>query len=124
MAGTCTIVEETVRPVKKVKWTWAADSAGAQAAAASRQTTEIYTGVIERLVTIPDGSSAPTANYDIEILDQDSTDVLMGAGANRHSANTEQVNAASLGIVANDKLTINLASIGLSGAGVTILYIK
>jgi hypothetical protein len=56
--------------------------------------------------------------------DQDSTDILMGAGANRHSANTEQVIASSLGIIANDKITINVTSAGSSNAGAVIVYIR
>jgi hypothetical protein len=124
MAATCVITEETYGSMKKIKWTWQVDSAAAQAAAASRQTSNAYNGAIERFVTIPDGSSAPAANYDVTILDQDSTDVLVAAGASRHSANTEQVLASSVGVVANDKLTISVANGGASGAGVAILYIR
>ena len=36
------------------------------------------------------GATAPTANYDIVINDPNSLDVLQGAGANRHTSNTEQ----------------------------------
>ena len=89
------------------------------------QTTYAYNGAIERLVTIPGaGSSAPSANYDIAMSDQDSTDVLLDGGQNRHSANTEQVGAASLGIIANDKITFNVTSAGSSNGGTAILYLR
>ena len=88
-------------------------------------TTEYYSGKVELLTTVPDGSSAPAANYDITVKDKSSVDILAGAGANRHSANTEQVVAASLGAVANSKLTFAVASAGSSsGAGTIYLYIR
>lgn len=88
------------------------------------QTTYAYNGVIQRLVTDPDGSAAPTDDYDITITDEDGYDVLMGAGANRDTATTEQVLATSLGCVANDKLTLNVANAGSAKAGVVVLYIR
>ena len=124
MAGTCTITEETYGSMKKVKWVWATDSGALQAAAASRVTTNVYNGAIQRLVTIPDASSAPSASYDVTVLDQDSTDVLMGAGMNRAAASTEQALAATLGVVAYDTLTLSCASTGASVAGTVIVYIR
>ena len=124
MAATCTITEERFGSMKKVKWVWQVDSGGSQIAAASRQTTYTYNGAVQRLVTIPNGSSAPTASYSVAILDQDSTDTLIGGGASRHSANTEQVLGVSLGVVANDRLTLSIASAGASGAGTVIVYIR
>lgn len=124
MAGTCTITEETYGSMKKVKWVWTTDSGASQAAAASRTTSYAYNGAIQRLVTIPDASSAPSASYDVTVLDQDSTDVLMGAGASRAAASTQQVLAASLGVVANDTLKLNCASTGASTAGTVIVYIR
>ena len=105
MAGTCTVVEETYGSMKKVKWTWTTDSASAQAAAASRTTSGVYNGVTQRLITIPDGSNAPSASYSVAVLDQDSTDILIGGGGSRAAAATEHVVAASLGVIANDTMT-------------------
>jgi hypothetical protein len=125
--GTCTLTEETFGTIKKVKWVWTVASSSAspaQAAAASRTTTHVYNGAIQRLVTIPDASSAPTASYDVTVMDQDSTDVLMGGGASRHSANTEQVLAVNLGVVAYDTLKLSIASTAASTAGTVIVYIR
>jgi hypothetical protein len=116
-----TITEETFGSVKKITFAWATLSSSSGGVTAA--TSNAYSGEVRRLVTVPGaGSSAPTASYDIAVSDQDSTDVLMGGGANRHTANTEQVNAASLGIVANDTLTINVTNAGSSNAGTAYLY--
>ena len=55
---------------------------------------------------------------------KDEQDVLMGAGANRDTADTEQVLASLLGYVANDKLTLNVSSAGNAKKGTTIVYIR
>jgi hypothetical protein len=120
MAGTIAVVEELVGSVKKIAWTWTATAGGA----ADLVTANAYNGAIERLVTVPDSGTAPTDNYDITVTDEDGTDVLMGAGANRDTLVTEQVLASSLGVVANDKLTLNITNAGSGGKGVTYLYIR
>ena len=97
MAGTVTVSEETHGTIKKLAWAWTSDASGDVSGTA---TTNAYSGSIERLVTVPDGVDAPTADYDVTLLDQDSTDVLIGAGIDRHTSTTEQVLASSLGIVA------------------------
>lgn len=120
MAGTVTVTEETVGSIKKIKFTWTASAGGA----ADGATTGTYNGALQRLVTVPDTGTAPTNLYDITVADEDGTDVLMGAGADRSSTNTEQVLASSLGVVANDTLTIHVTNAGNAGKGVTYLYIR
>jgi len=84
-----------------------------------------YNGALERLVTVPGtGGAAPSASYDITVLDQDSTDVLMGAGLSRAAASTEQVKAASLGVIANDTMSIVVANAGASNSGVAYVYLR
>jgi len=122
--GTVTITEETFNTVKKVKFEWTSVNGGGDAGKASKTTSNAYTGEIIRLVTIPDAVDVPTDNYDIVINDEDSTDVLMGAGANRDTANTEQVLASSLGCVANDKLSLSVENAGNAKQGTTIIYIR
>ena len=123
MAGTATVIEETHGSVKKIRWDWSISSSSS-GAVTGVTTTKVYNGVLERLVTIPNASTAPSASYDITVKDQDSTDTLMGAGANRATAATEQVLAASLGCVANDTLTLTVANAGSSCAGVAIVYLR
>lgn len=115
-----TITEETFGAVKKIAFVWTSDAAGA----ASGTTDGVYSGSVERLVTVPDGVAAPTDLYDIVVNDEDDTDVLMGAGANRATATTQQVLASSLGIVANDKLSLAVSNAGNAKQGTVYLYIR
>jgi hypothetical protein len=120
MTGTVTIIEEEMTHLKKVRWAWISTAGGA----ASLATTRPFSGVIERLVTIPDAVDAPTTLYDITVTDEDGADILMGAGANRSATVTEQVLASSLGCVANDLLTLNISAAGNAKKGVVVLYIR
>jgi hypothetical protein len=122
-----TITEEIFRsspqdpnPVKKIIFDWTSDAAGD----ATGTTTNAYTGELLRFITVPDGVSAPTALYDVVINDEDSTDALIAAGANRSATVTEQVIASSLGAVANDKLTIVVSNAGNTKKGKAYLYIR
>ena len=126
MAESCTIVEETFGTMKKIAWTWVSSAAGAVGGGAvSTTTSNAYTGEVRRLVTVPAAAgSAPSDNYDIVINDGDTTDVLIGAGANRDTANTEQVLATSLGVVANDTLTLLVTNAGDTKGGTVYLYIR
>lgn len=120
--GTVTITEETFGSVKKITFAWTSDASGN---VSGTLTTKSYNGALERLVTVPaGGGSAPTNLYDITMLDQDSTDVLMAAGADRSSANTEQVQRTSLGVVANDKLELRIANAGNAKSGTVYLYLR
>ena len=124
MAESVTIVEEkfgnSIEPVQKIAFTWVSAADGT----ATGQTTNPYTGEVIRLVTVPSGATAPTDDYDVIVNDEDTTDVLMGAGADRDTANTEQVLASSLGCVANDKLTLEIANAGDAKGGTVYLYIR
>lgn len=120
--GTLTLTEEVFSSVKKITFAWTCDASGN---VSGTSTTGAFTGEILRLVTVPAAAgSAPTDNYDIIINDEDGTDVLMGAGANRDTANTEQVLASSLGVVANDKLTLGISNAGNAKSGTVYLYIR
>lgn len=123
MASSVTIVETNDKslPVKKVKFTWVAHTDGVVTGVA---TSGVYTGKIEALYTDPDGSSAPTDDYDITITDSDGLDVLAGAGANRDTANNEIVLSSSLGCVVSSTLTFAVTNAGSGGAGVAYLFIR
>lgn len=125
MAAAITLTEQTTGTVKKIVWEWTSNASGDVTDAPSGETTVYaYSGKVEALVTDPDGTSAPTDDYDITILDEDGYDVLAGAGANRDTANTETVLASSLGIVANSKLTLTVANAGDTKAGIVTLYLR
>lgn len=118
--GTVTIVEEVFGSVKKVGFVWTSDAAGV---VSGTLTTKVYNGEILRFVTDP-SATAPTALYDVTILDDDGTDVLMGAGADRSATVTEQVLASSLGVVANDHLELRIANAGNAKGGTVWLYLR
>lgn len=121
MAMSCTVTEENMSHIKKIKFVWVSASDGT----ASGTTGGVYSGEILRLITIPGADTlAPSDNYDVAINDEDATDILMGAGADRDTANTEQVLASYLGCVANDTLSLSITNAGDSKSGTTIIYIK
>ena len=119
MAAQIATVVETGAGVKKIAWTWT--SATDETVVLS--TAKYYDGKLIALVTNP-GVTAPTDNYDVTVLDSDSEDVLVGAGIDRDTANTELVAEALLGAVANSKLTLSIANAGAVKDGVTYLYIR
>jgi len=118
---TITESDSSKTSLKKIVWDWACTDGGIVTGSV---TTGKYTGQIVRLITNPDAAGdAPTADYDIQVLDSDSADVLMGAGANRHTSNTEQVLASSLGFVYDSKFTLEITAAGDAKKGLVILYV-
>lgn len=116
-----TIAETRHTVVKKLKFTWVSASDGT----ATGTTTGAYDGKIENLTTVPAAAgSAPTDNYDLTLTDSDGVDVLAGGGANRDTANTEQVVASSLGVTAGSVLTLNVTNAGDTKGGVVYVYIR
>lgn len=123
MAGSSvTFTETRLGPVKKIKAVWVSDDT---TGAASGTTTFSYNGKVDLLTTVPaGGGSAPTDNYDIALTDADGVDVLAGGGANRDTANTEQVLGTSLGAVATSTLTLAITNAGNSKGGTVYVYIR
>ena len=126
MAASVTLTEETLGVIKKIKWAWTAHTDGKVATTTTNAvTTKTYNGEIVRLVTVPDATTAPSDNYTVQVFDGDNADVLMGAAtSNRDTANTEQVLASSLGVVANDTLTLYVEGAGSGGKGTVYLYVR
>ena len=114
-------VTETVHAsMKKLVFAWTSDAGGDVTIAS----VEVYDGKIISLQTNPDGVAAPTDNYDIVLNDVDGFDVLLGAGANRDTANTEDVASSSLGAVAGSKLTLVVSNAGNAKQGVVTLFVR
>lgn len=126
MAESCTITEETYGTVKKIKWVWVSAADGTVGEAlVNTTTTNAYSGEVRRLVTVPaTGGDQPDDNYGVIIQDEDGVDVLVAAGLLRDEATTEQVLASSLGVVANDKLSLHVAAAGSGLGGTVYLYIR
>ena len=117
MAGTVTVEESSFEGVCRIKWAWTSAAGGN----ADLVTAKSYFGEVVSLLTNP-GATAPTADYDITITDADGYDVLQGAGANRHTTNTEQTVPTAKSI-AFGALTLNVTNAGAAKEGVAILYI-
>ncbi len=116
-----TITEQLHSSPKKLTFAWTSDGAGA----ASGQTTKPVSGKVEQLVTVPAGGGVqPTNLYDVALVDEDGVDVLAGAGVDRSNVNTQQVLSASLGIVADDKLTLNVSNAGAAKSGTVHVYLR
>lgn len=122
MAGTVTVTEKvTVGSVKKITWAWTSTAGGA----ADKTTTAVVDGKIIGFTTIPAAAgSAPSDDYDITITDSDGHDVLLGAGSNRDTANTEHVTETSLAGVSESTLTLNVTNAGNAKSGTAIVYIR
>ncbi len=120
MAGTVTTTEEVFSNVKKITFAWICSAGGA----ADATTTKYYTGDVLRAVAIPDGTTAPTALYDVVVNDDDSVDVLDGAFANLSATLTTQVGPLGAATVANAKLTLAVTAAGDTKKGKIILYIR
>lgn len=121
MPMTVTITQITHTSAKKIIFDWESAADGTFSGA----TTAAFDGKAEGFTTIPDGGGdAPTDNYDITITDADGHDILLGAGANRDTANTEHVAGTSLAAAAGSTLTINGSNAGNAKKGVAVLWIR
>ena len=78
-------------------------------------------GAIVRMVTNP-GSTAPTDNYDITLVDPDAVDLLAAEGINRATSTSEQVFPTNTPFPYGD-VTFTVANAGDTKDGVCVLYI-
>ena len=123
MAGSAMVFTETTHTsVRKIVAAWTSDNA---TGAVEGTTSFPYDGQIIGLTTIPGAAGdAPDDNYDVTITDAGGHDVLLGAGLNRDTANTEHVTVTSMAGVAGSKLTVSVAAAGNSKKGTIIVYVR
>ena len=113
--------------VKKVVLTVAFDS-GDGSFTATALTTRLD-GFLHKIVTDP-GSTAPTDNYDVTLLDDEGVDVLQTTGENRDTANTETAHIVYSGTTVHpcvsqaDTLTLTITGNSQTSATtvITIYY--
>jgi hypothetical protein len=117
-AGTVTTSETTHASLKKIVFTWTSSAGGA----ADATTTAPFDGLVVGLTTDP-GATAPTDDYDVVITDSGGHDVLLGAGLNRDTANTEHVATGMAGVAASP-LTLAITNAGSAKQGVVILWVR
>lgn len=132
MAGssvTWDLVEEDLEngdrsKVYRVSWV-ADDTDGSVPSTASDS--DIF-GFVVRVVTNP-GTTAPTADYDVTLTDEDGCDVLGAEGSDRSASDSEQIIpkiGSSYGpCYVNSKLTLNLSNNSVNSAiGDVIIYVE
>ena len=129
--GSVTVTEYRTGMVKLIKFDWVTGSSSQVDVATGYTAFKDYDGQIVELATIPDGTAAPDADYDITIIDKNSLDVLCGGGADRHTSSTEYKAFGStgtktypFGCVTGSSLTLSIADGGTEKKGLTYLYIR
>ena len=114
-------------PIKRIIADWTSDDAAGTASG----TTAKVSGYLLAGVTDP-GATAPDANYDIVITDEESVNVLGNCNddlVDRHTSTSERVDfiidgTGSAGRPAVcDKLTVSVSNAGNSKVGQIILYV-
>ena len=109
MAGTITISNHIQAKksglIGALRLAWTSDTGGDV-----NGTTFVFNGRIERIVTNP-GATAPTANYDVVINDEDAIDLAQGLLANRHTSNSEEVTPLVGDGTTTDKLVAHAGTI-------------
>lgn len=102
--------------VRAYRVDWTSDSSGDATA------TLPINGAIVRVVTNPDDSAAPTANYDVTVVDEDGVDLLNSECLNRHTSNSEQVFPTDVPFH-NGDVTVTIANAGDTKQGTVALYV-
>jgi hypothetical protein len=121
MAETCTITEiKEHRGLSKIVYEFTTSSDGS----CTGETLGDYSGLIYYVISDP-GSTAPTAAWDFQLQDEDDYDVLNGAGADRSATSTEYLQASSngLGVVMQNKLTLEVTNGGSGKNGKVVVYV-
>jgi hypothetical protein len=95
--------------------------------------TATINGTILRVTTNP-GSTAPTDNYDVTLLDEDGIDVLAGEGTDRDTTNSETfcpgvaftdgTTTSVVPVVVAGVLTLTIANAGSGKEGTVVLYVR
>lgn len=120
MAAVVTITEETYGTVKKVRFAITSHTDGT----ASDETTNAFSGEVLRMVAVPaSGGDQPTDQFDIEVQDEDGYDILAGQGGNLSNASPTTV-VASMGAIANDKMTVSATNMGDTKKADIIVYVR
>lgn len=108
--------------IKKITWAWTSDDAAGSVTCESVN----VKGRVQRAVTNP-GTTAPTADYDIVINDEDGVDVMQAQLGNRHTSNSEQawplIGTIPVEVLVLGDLTPVITNAGNSKIGTLVLYI-
>lgn len=130
MAGTVTATYRKSTSVRVVDVEWTSDASGDATGKVALD------GQLIKVVTNP-SATAPTDNYDITLVDEDSIDVAGGLLANRDTTNSEEVylfkqvtltgtgsDAAAVPIYHGGLVTFTVAAAGNAKSGVARIYLR
>ena len=108
------------KPCAVITWPFTTDVSGD-----ASEETEKLNGKIKRIVTNPDNTDTPSANWDLTITDEDGVDILEGEGANRDSAGVGTSEGLTLTVseLIASKLTFTVANGGNAKKGVVKVYL-
>ena len=126
MAASITVTRDgadnRTRGITRIHIAWTAHTDGSLTALA---TGVRLNGLIRAMTTDP-GSTAPTDNYDISLVDQYGADRLAGGGVDRDTANSEtKVFDPPIPVFEGDTLALTIANNSQNGAtGVIVFYIE
>jgi len=109
---------DTKQPFNQITWAWTSATDGS----VSSQTAGSFTSKEISMITDP-GATAPTADYDITITDENGVDVMLATGTDRHTTATEYVKAANTGVVYKSRLTLTIAAAGAEKTGTVYLWL-
>jgi hypothetical protein len=105
-----TITRSQLGSIERIQADWTSAVGGGQT-----QTIDV-SGIICRVTTNP-GSTAPTDNYDLTLVDEDGLDLFAGQGADRDTTNSESF---CPGVPLKDGTTtsvVPVAHVGVATAG-------
>jgi len=115
-----TTTEEKQTWVKKVKFSIVSATDGTADATTSLD----YTGEVVRLVASPGTTgSQPTNAFDVVVNDEDGYDILAAQGANLSNAAVTTI-VASLGCIANDRMSVSVTNMGDQKSADIIVYLR
>lgn len=117
MAGSATVTKHG-GSVKVARIAWTSSSGGACDAGVVH-----IDGQIVRVTTDPDGTAAPTDNYDVTLVDANGFDLAGGQLADRDTANTETV-ALTVPHIHYGPVTVTVAAAGDTKSGVVLIYYR
>jgi hypothetical protein len=121
--GECVQTMETRGEITVMQFAWTTTAVGS-----FTSTTSTYNGdgFLYMVETDPDGTAAPTDNYDITLTNANDVDVMGGALANRDTANTELtmplLNANYVSIPVVGTLTLAITNAGNEKSGKVRAY--
>ncbi len=125
MAGSTTLAHYTIGHVRRIVVDWTADAADGTV---PDTTLPVFDGRLAELTTNP-GATAPTALYDVTVIDAEGVDRLQGVGANRAAAATESVPVVYAGstvhppVSKTDTLTLKIAGNAVNSAEGRVILI-